>query len=102
MPLPSVSEYSAAQCTARAKSTQDRCLNPAAFGCRTCRLHGARKRSSIKAGPYHPNYRHGLETLPAKGQRSVKLAELRVIETDLFNKGLIVGARTAGRKPTGG
>ena len=25
------------------------CLNPAAFGCRTCRLHGARMRSSIKA-----------------------------------------------------
>ena len=102
MPLPSVLKHSAAQCTARAKSTQNRCLNPAAFGCRTCRLHGARKPSSIKAGPNHPNYRHGLETLSAKHQRSVKLAELRTIETELLNKGLIAGARTAGRKPTGG
>ena len=101
MPLPSVSQYSATQCTARAKSTKHRCLNPAAYGCRTCRLHGARKPTSIKAGPNYPNYRHGLETLPAKHQRSVKLAELRAIETDLFNKGLIAGASTAGRKLTG-
>ena len=61
--------------------------------------HAARKPSSIKAGPNHPSYQHGLETLPAKHQRSVKLAELRIIEADLFNKGLIVGNRTAGRKP---
>ena len=58
--------------------------------------------SSIKAGPNHPNYRHGLETLPAKHQRSVTLAELRAIETDLINKGLIRGNRIAGRKPTVG
>ena len=102
MPLPSVSKHHAAQCTARAKSTQNRCLNPAANGCRTCRLHGARKPSSIKAGRNQPNYRHGLETLPAKHQRSVKLAELRAIEADLLNKGLILGNRTAGRKPTVG
>ncbi|MDC0431625.1 hypothetical protein OAL97_03855 [Paracoccaceae bacterium] len=77
---------------------KQRCLNPAC----TNRLHGARKPSSIKAGPNHPNYRHGAETLKAKQKRSKKLAELRVIETDLFNKGLIRGNRTAGRKPTGG
>ena len=65
------------------------------YGCRTCRLHGARKRSSRKAGPYHPNYRHGLETLKAKQKRSVKLAELSAIKTDLFNQGLIVRTRTA-------
>ena len=101
MPLASVSQYNAAQCTARAKNTQHRCLNPAAFGCKTCRLHGARKRSSIKAGTDHPNYLHGTETLEAKQKRSLKLAELREIELDLLNKGLIVGPRTAGRKPTG-
>ena len=102
MPLPSVSQYSAAQCTARAKSTKQRCQNPAAFGCRTCRLHGARKPSSIKAGPDHPNYKNGSETLEAKQKRSLKLAEIRVIEADLLNKGLIRGPRTAGRKPASG
>ena len=101
MPLASVSQYNAAQCTARAKSTKNRCLNPAAYGCRTCRLHGARKRTSIKVGSYHPNYKNGSETLEAKQKRSLKLAELREIELDLLNKGLIVGPRTAGRKPTG-
>ena len=102
MPLPSVSQYNAAQCTARAKSTQNRCLNPAAYSCKTCRIHGARKRGSIKAGTDHPNYKNGTETLEAKQKPSVKLAELREIELDLFSKGLIVGSRTAGRKPTGG
>ena len=69
------------------------------YGCRTCRLHGARKPSSIKAGPDHPNYQHGTETLKAKHQRSVKLAELRAIENDLHDRGLIRGPWTAGRKP---
>jgi len=37
-----------------------------------------------------------------KKKRSLKLAKLRMIETDLFSKGLIVENRTAGRKLTGG
>ena len=102
MPLASVSKHRAKQCSARAKSTQNRCLNPAAYGCKTCRLHGARRRSSIKRGQSHPNYKNGAETLEAKRQRSLKLAELRVIEDDLIRRGLIRGNRTAGRKPTGG
>ena len=101
MPLPSLSQHRAKQCTARAKSTQHRCLNPAAYGCRTCRLHGARKRSSIKAGKDHPNYLHGTETLQAKRKRSLKLGELREIENNLLARGLIKGKRTVGRKPNG-
>ena len=62
----------------------------------------ARKRGSIKAGTDHPNYLHGTETLEAKQKRSAKLAELREIETDLHNRGLIVGNRSVGRKPIGG
>jgi len=99
MPLPSVLKHNAAQCKAQAKSTRQRCLNPAAFGCKTCRLHGARRRSSIKRGKSHPNFLHGAETLEAKQKRSAKLAEFRMIETDLHNRGLIRGNRTAGRKP---
>ena len=99
MPLPSVTKHNAAQCTAMSKRSRERCGNPAAYGCRTCRIHGARRPESIKSGSAHPNYRHGLETLPAKRQRSIKLAELRVIENDLLARGLIKGKRTAGRKP---
>ena len=79
--------------------TKHRCLNPAAFGCRTCHLHGARKRSSIKVGVCHLNHLHGTETLLAKRQRSLKLGELREIENDLLDRGLIKGKRTSGRKP---
>ena len=52
--------------------------------------------------PNHPNYQHGAETLGAKQKRSLKLAELRMIENDLHNRGLIKSNRTVGRKPTGG
>ena len=99
MPLPSVFEHGASQCTARAKSTRQRCLNPATYGCSTCRLHGARKLTSIKRGKCHPNYRHGTETLEAKRQRSEGLARLREIEDDLIKRGLIRSKRTVGRKP---
>jgi len=99
MSLPSVSEHGANQCTAQAKSTKQRCANPAAHGCKTCRLHGARRQNSIKRGIDHPNYLHGTETLERKRQRSIKLAELREIEDDLIARGLIKCKRTVGRKP---
>lgn len=95
MPLLSVSQHSASQCTARAKSTQQRCLNPAAYGCNTCRLHGARHKSSVKSGENHPNYRHGMETLSAKRKRDEKLAEIRALEYSLIKRGII---RTEKRK----
>ena len=99
MPLASISEHSANQCTARAKSTKHRCLNPAAYGCKTCRVHGAGKQNSIKSGIDHPNYLHGTETRERKRQRSIKLTELREIEDDLIKRGLIKCKRTVGRKP---
>ena len=86
MPLPSVSNHNALQCTAKAKSTKHRCLNPAAYGCTTCRLHGARHLTTIKRGIYHPNYKHGMETLEMKRKRCIKLAELKLIENDLLKR----------------
>ena len=101
MPLPCVSKHRANQCKAQAKATGRRCLNPAAHGCKTCRLHGARRQDTIKRGKSHPNYRHGMETLEAKRQRSIKLAELREIEDDLIKRGFMKCKRTVGRKPNG-
>ena len=62
MPLPSLS-YGAKQCTAKSKRTGLPCNNPAAYGCRTCRMHGARKAESIKRGKDHVNYVHGERSL---------------------------------------
>jgi hypothetical protein len=46
MPLPNVASGRTAQCRARSKRSLRRCLNPAAFGCKTCRFHGARRPQS--------------------------------------------------------
>lgn len=54
------------RCRAKAKSTGQQCRSPAAYGCATCRMHGARKRESIKSGAAHPRFLHGQETIDAR------------------------------------
>lgn len=77
MPLPCVSIYGADQCQAKSKRTGLPCNNPAAFGCRTCRMHGAHRSRRAAAGINHWNHRHGRETLAARRLRSKALAELK-------------------------
>jgi hypothetical protein len=81
MPLPAMK--TAKRCTAKAKSTGQQCENPAAYGCRTCRFHGARKRENIKRGPDHPQYVHGEATQEAKAATAKELRELRRLEGNL-------------------
>ena len=68
MPLPNL--VPALQCTAKSKRSGQRCNNLAAYGCKTCRMHGARKPRSIKSGEEHPLYIHGRETQGARALRS--------------------------------
>lgn len=84
MPLPSVLHYGANQCQARSKRTGSPCNNPAAFGCKTCRMHGAHWSRRAATSTEHWNYCHGLETLTAKRARAKTLAEL----TQLHRVGL--------------
>ena len=98
MPLPSVKIHGALQCSAKCKATQCQCRNPAAYGMRVCRYHGARRRETIKLGKDHPNYRHGQETLQAKATRSAGLARLQELEAIGRAIGMIVGPRTRGPK----
>ena len=63
MPLPSVLKHGAKLCSAKSKRTGLPCKNPAAYGCRTCRMHGARKKESIKRGKDHVNFVHGERSL---------------------------------------
>ena len=77
MPLPSVLHYGANQCQAQSKRTGHPCKNPAAFGCRTCRMHGAHRSRRAATGAKHWNYRHGRETLAAKQARNETFAELK-------------------------
>ena len=77
MPLPNVVSGRTPQCTARSKRSLRRCLNPAAFGCKTCRFHGARKPESVKRGSAHPQYKHGRETVEARRRRVEAMGRIR-------------------------
>jgi hypothetical protein len=69
------------QCTAIARSTGKRCLNPPVGQCRTCRYHGGR--INILRGSAHPNYKHGMDTKEAIAERKRKFAELRELGASL-------------------
>ena len=98
MPLPSLSQ-GAKKCTALSKRTKLPCNNPAAYGCKTCRMHGARK--NILRGEQHPGYVHGERTLEAELKLSSKLCELRHLEDLAYALKIMVGPKTRGRKPNG-
>ena len=49
------------RCSAKAKSTRQRCRCPAVKGWTVCRVHGAG--GGAPRGKAHPNYKHGLRTL---------------------------------------
>jgi len=99
MPLPFVVTGRAPQCTARAKHSRQRCLNPAAHGMPVCRNHGARRPETVIRGAAHPQFRHGNETQASKATRSAKLTELRDLEASMFTLGVLQGKRWPGRKP---
>ncbi len=99
MPLPSIAKYGAKQCTANSRRTGLPCNNPAAHGCKTCRMHGARKPHLIKRGKDHPNYIHGNRTKEAMqiaSESSLRLSYLEDLAC-IVSRGTI--KRTSGRKP---
>lgn len=99
MPLPNVTTGKTSRCTAKCKARGDQCRNPAAYGMSVCRFHGARKAETVRRGANHPQYSHGGETLEAKADRSMRLAELYHLEALSFALGLAAGPKWRGRKP---
>lgn len=99
MPLPNITSGKTKRCKAKCKARGDQCRNPAAYGMRVCRYHGAKKSEAIKRGANHPQYRHGQETLEAKAERSQRLGELRELEALSFALGMATGPKWRGRKP---
>ncbi len=101
MPLPNITSGKTRRCAGKCKATGTQCRNPAAYGMRVCRYHGARRPETVRRGASHPQYRHGGETLLAKAERSFKLAELRDLEALSFAYGLVPEGtpRWRGRKP---
>ena len=105
MPLPSVAIHGASQCKAITKRSKKRCLNPAAYGCSTCRYHGATPVHTRKtvAGENHPQFKHGKNTKHAKERHQRATTKLLFLEDlghhiKMFHEN---AARTRGRKPNG-
>ena len=99
MPLPSITKHGAKKCTAKSKRTGHPCNNPAAYGCRTCRYHGARK--NIVSGKDHVNFVHGRRTLEAQLEQSATSRRLQQLEDAMHVLGLTAAKRSRGRKALG-
>ena len=100
--LPSVIN-GALQCQVKCKRTGIRCKNPAAFSCKSCRMHGAHKSRKTLQGANHPQYRHGERTKESIKERQKTLLRLHMLEEighhiKMFAEG---STRTRGPKPTG-
>lgn len=92
MPLPNIKN----QCTAKAKSTGNTCQNPAAYGCKTCRVHGARQ--EIISGTDHHWFKHGERSKAGMLTRREIHRRLALYEEIGHSMGFMRGKRTPGRK----
>lgn len=101
MPLPSVVN-GANLCQGVSKRTKLPCKNPAAFGCRTCRMHEAHQSRFVLSGKDHPNFRHGNQTNFARGERHAASKRLHEL-VDLGNAISMFqpGTKLRGRRPAG-
>ena len=101
MPLPSLLN-GAKQCQAMTKRTKQRCKNPAAYGCKSCRMHGAHKSRNVLREKEHPRYKNGERTKDAETERRDKSVMFRYLtdignHCNLFYKEL----KARGRPPAG-
>ena len=94
MPLPSVLN-GAQQCQAKSKRSGKRCLNLAAYGCKTCRYHGAHRPQQAAAGEDHWNFKHGQATKMKRAQDALSATKLHLLREMGNRLGLF------GREPTG-
>jgi ribosomal protein L32E len=101
MPLASVFKHGAKLCSAKSKRTGLPCNNPAAHGCKTCRMHGAHKSRNVANGAKSGKYKNGHFTKEAKKKSSENLVRLRYLEDIGQQGGFMTGAKTRGPKPTG-
>ena len=97
-PLPNIASGRTPQCKARSKRGLEQCKNPAAYGCKTCRFHGARRPDTVKRGAAHPQFRHGRETVEARQRRVEAMTRIRFL-TDLGVAGGFIRTRLPGRWP---
>jgi hypothetical protein len=96
--LPSVIN-GAQRCVSLTKRTKLLCKNPAAYGCKVCRYHGAHKSRNVLRNSDHPQYKNGKRTKEIEAEhRRVSTALLTLLDIGdsigMFNR-----THTRGRKP---
>ena len=101
MPLPSIAKYGAKKCSAKSKRTGLPCNNPAAHGCKTCRMHGAHKSRHVVHGVNSGKYINGQFTKDAKEQTKKSIVKLRYLEDIGHHFKIMHGSKTRGPKPSG-
>jgi len=101
MPLPSIRLHDAKQCSAKSKRTGLPCNNPAAYGCKTCRMHGAHKSRNVAYGINSGKYKNGHHTKEAKEKTRKTIVKLRYLEDLGQQGGFMTVTRTRGPKPNG-
>ena len=75
MPLPNVLNGTARRCHATAKHSGLQCSQPCAYGCKTCRFHGANKK--VRSGVDCNFYVHGNDTRSERKARPAKLKKAK-------------------------
>lgn len=100
MPLPSLLS-GAKQCQVMTRRTKQRCKNLAAFGCKSCRMHGAHKSRNVLQGENHPQYKNGNRTKAAEDEHGLTSTILLTLRDIGDSIGMFHGDRTRGRKPKG-
>ena len=101
MPLPSVKTHGAKLCGCKSKRTRLPCNNPAAFGTRACRMHGAHKSRNVLQGANHPQYRKAGQTRRERHERSEKSLQFALLEQLGWYLDMFTGTKPRGRKPSG-
>lgn len=90
------------RCQARSKRTKQQCRAPALKGKRVCKTHGGRstgpKKEVGRQRCAEARTIHGRETRAIRAERSIKLAEIQMLDHLGRTLGFIVGPKTRGPK----
>ena len=100
MPLPSLLK-GAKQCQVMTKRSKLRCKNPAAYGCKACRMHGAHKSRNVLRGANHPQYKNGERTKEAETEHRRAAIALLTLQDVGDSIGMFNSHIAKGRKPAG-
>jgi hypothetical protein len=97
MPLPCI-QNGTKKCQCKSKRTGLPCNNPAAFGQKACRMHGAHRIKNAPRGSNHPQFKDGSQTREERNLRRKKSLMFQRLEEIGRHLDMFTGTKTRGRK----